>query len=99
LCGKHTTRICELIKFGEGYVADTPGFSAVDFKEFGIDKKNLRHCFKEFAQFATACKFRNDCSHDHEPNCAVRAAAAEGKILPERYENYLAVLNELQNVL
>ena len=99
LRGKHTTRVCELIKFGEGYVVDTPGFSAVDFKEFGIDRKNLRHCFKEFAQFSTACKFRNDCSHDHEPDCAVRAAVSEGKILRERYENYLAVLNELRNVL
>ena len=99
LRGKHTTRICELIKFGEGYIVDTPGFSAVDFKEFGIDRKNLRHCFKEFAEFSTACKFRNDCSHDHEPNCAVRVAVAECKILRERYENYLSILNELQNDL
>ena len=99
LRGKHTTRVCELIKFGEGYVVDTPGFSAVDLKDAGIDTKVLRHCFKEFAEFSTACKFRNDCSHDHEPNCAVRAAVSEGKILPERYENYLAVLNELRNVL
>ena len=99
LRGKHTTRICELIQFCNGYVVDTPGFSAVDLKEAGIDKKNLRQCFKEFTEFSTACKFRNDCSHDHEPNCAVRKAVDEGKILRERYENYLSVLNELKNML
>ena len=67
--------------------------------KFGIDRKNLRHCFKEFAEFATACKFRNDWSHEHDPNCAVRIAVVEGKILRERYENYLSILNELQTVL
>ena len=95
LRGKHTTRISELIKFCEGYVADTPGFSAVDLKEVGITKDNLRHCFKEFKNFASTCKFLNGCSHNHEPNCGVRIAVDEGKILRERYENYLAILKEL----
>lgn len=95
LRGKHTTRISELIKFGEGYVVDTPGFSAVELKEVGITKDNLRHCFKEFKNFASSCKFLNGCSHNHEPTCGVRDAVDEGKILKERYENYLAILNEL----
>ncbi|MBQ9486264.1 MAG: ribosome small subunit-dependent GTPase A [Selenomonadaceae bacterium] len=95
LRGKHTTRICELIKFRDGFLVDTPGFSAVDLKEVGITKNNLRYYFKEFAQFSAACKFLNDCSHDHEPNCGVRSAVAEGKILRERYENYLTILKEL----
>ena len=95
LRGKHTTRISELIKFHDGYVVDTPGFSAVDLKESGITKNNLRYCFKEFAEFAAACKFLNDCSHDHEPNCGVRNAVDEGKILRGRYENYLSILKEL----
>ena len=45
LRGKHTTRISELIEFGAGFIADTPGFSAVDLKSFGIDKDNLKYCF------------------------------------------------------
>ena len=95
LRGKHTTRISELIKFHEGFLVDTPGFSAVDLKEVGITKNNLRHYFKEFAQFSSTCKFLNDCSHDHEPNCGVQNAVAEGKILRERYENYLTILKDL----
>lgn len=95
LRGKHTTRISELINFNGGYLVDTPGFSAVDLKEVGITKNNLRHCFKEFKNFASTCKFLNDCSHNHEPNCGVRNAVEEEKILRERYENYLAILKEL----
>ena len=95
LRGKHTTRISELIKFCDGYVADTPGFSAVDLKEVGITKDNLRHCFKEFKNFASTCKFLNGCSHNHEPNCGVRNAVDDGKILRERYEYYLDILKEL----
>ena len=95
LRGKHTTRISELIKFNDGYLVDTPGFSAVDLKEVGITKNNLRQCFKEFKNFASECKFLNDCSHNHEPNCGVRNAVDAGKILCERYENYLAILKEL----
>ncbi len=95
LRGKHTTRISELIKIGGGFVVDTPGFSAVDLKECGIDEKVLRHCFKEFKNFATTCKFLNGCSHSHEPNCGVKAAVERGEILRERYEIYLALLKEL----
>jgi len=62
LRGKHTTRISELINFGAGFVVDTPGFSAVDMKVF--DKKNLRTCFKEFADFAElfqgVCRLRGE---------------------------------------
>lgn len=93
LRGKHTTRISELIKFGEGFVVDTPGFSAVDLS--GIDKKNLRGCFKEFEKFTTQCKFFNDCSHSHEPNCGVKNAVENGKIFRERYESYLSMLKEI----
>ena len=95
LRGKHTTRISELIEFGEGFLVDTPGFSAVDLTEAGLDKNNLRHCFKEFAQFAEDCKFRNVCSHSHEPDCGVKAAVERGNILRERYEAYLTLLAEV----
>ena len=95
LRGKHTTRISELIKFGGGFLVDTPGFSAVDLIEACLDKKNLWHCFKEFAPFAADCKFLNGCSHSHEPDCGVKAAVERGKILRERYESYLTLLAEI----
>ena len=94
LRGKHTTRISELLEFGDGFLVDTPGFSAVDLPEAGIDKNNLRLCFKEFAAFANDCKFMN-CSHSHEPDCAVKVAVECGKILRERYESYQTLLGEV----
>ena len=95
LRGKHTTRVAELIEFGEGFLVDTPGFSAVDLTEAGIDKKNLWHYFKEFTQFAGECKFLNVCSHSHEPDCGVKEAVKRGDILRERYESYLSLLEEV----
>lgn len=95
LRGKHTTRVAELLDFGGGFLVDTPGFSAVDLTEAGLDKKNLWHCFKEFGKFAGACKFLNVCSHSHEPDCGVKAAVERGEILRERYESYLTLLEEV----
>lgn len=95
LRGKHTTRISELIEYGGGFLVDTPGFSAVDLSEAGLDKKNLWHCFKEFVAYAGGCKFLNVCSHSHEPDCGVKAAVARGDILRQRYESYLTLLEEV----
>ena len=95
LRGKHTTRVAELIKFGDGFLVDTPGFSAIDLTEAGFDKNNLWHSFKEFKNFAGACKFLNVCSHSHEPSCGVKAAVERGEILRERYESYLTLLAEI----
>ncbi|MBR3498849.1 MAG: ribosome small subunit-dependent GTPase A [Selenomonadaceae bacterium] len=97
LRGKHTTRVSELLAFGDGFLVDTPGFSAVDLAEAGLDKKNLWHCFKEFAPFARSCKFLNGCSHSHEPDCGVKAAVERGEIFRERYESYLTLLAEVEN--
>ena len=95
LRGKHTTRVAELINFGAGFLVDTPGFSAIDLTEAGLNKKNLWHYFKEFKNFADECKFLNVCSHSHEPTCGVKAAVERGEILRERYESYLTLLEEL----
>ena len=92
--GKHTTRVAELINFADGFLVDTPGFSAVDLIEVGLDNKTLGTCFKEFAKFASQCKF-SGCSHSHEPNCAVKTAVEAGDILSERYSAYLSMLDEL----
>ena len=96
LRGKHTTRISELINFGEGFLVDTPGFSAVDLNDAGISAENLKYCFKEFEKFSGECKFLNGCTHSHEPNCGVKNAVENKKILRERYENYLTLLQELR---
>lgn len=96
LRGKHTTRVSELIEFGGGFLVDTPGFSAVALRDAGISADNLKHCFKEFEKFSSGCKFLNGCSHSHEPNCGVKSAVEAGKILRQRYENYLALLQELR---
>ena len=92
--GRHTTRVSELIPFASGFIVDTPGFSAVDLVEVGLDNETLADCFKEFAEFIADCKFTG-CSHSHEPNCAVKAAVEDGNILKERYSAYISILNEI----
>ncbi|MGN7357614.1 ribosome small subunit-dependent GTPase A [Paenibacillus sp. SAF-054] len=93
--GKHTTRHVELIELDEGgFVADTPGFSQLDFLELGVEE--LSTCFRDFASFAEQCKFRG-CSHTHEPGCKVREAVEEGKIATSRYEHYVLFLTEMKD--
>lgn len=97
--GKHTTRHVELFKlpFG-GYVADTPGFSSIDFGRFNVLKKdNLSLCFKEFIPFIGSCKF-SSCTHSSEPDCAVLKAVKSGKIHESRYNSYLHIYNELKSI-
>lgn len=93
--GKHTTRHVELIDIGSGgYVADTPGFSQLDFTELGIEQ--LSDCFREMRELAPSCKFRG-CTHIHEPGCAVLTALEEGRIEPSRHRNYSLFLNEMND--
>ena len=92
--GKHTTRHVELIEVMDGLVADTPGFSSIDF--FDLTVNELPKLFPEFVQVSDQCRFR-ECSHTHEPDCAVRAAIENGQIAQSRYDNYLVFLQELTN--
>ncbi|MDT0123781.1 ribosome small subunit-dependent GTPase A [Paenibacillus sp. RRE4] len=93
--GKHTTRHVELIPLDNGgFVADTPGFSQLDFLEIGVEE--LSTCFREFAQFADQCKFRG-CTHTHEPACKVLAAKEEGLISESRYQHYVQFLTEMKD--
>jgi ribosome biogenesis GTPase len=90
--GRHTTRHVELVPLpGGGYVADTPGFSQLDFAELGVDE--IGSCFREFRELAEGCKFRG-CTHVHEPGCAVLAAKERGEIAESRYANYLEFMTE-----
>ena len=90
--GRHTTRHVSLHEIEGVWIADTPGFSTVDFMD--IEKEDLPHLFPEFVEVEHECKFR-ECSHQHEPNCAVIAAVESGDIWQERYDHYLSFYEEL----
>ena len=92
--GKHTTRHVELISIADGLVADTPGFSSIDF--LTIEVKELPKLFPEFLARASNCRFR-ECQHVNEPNCAVKEGLEQGEIALTRYENYLQFLGEIEN--
>ncbi|MYL33095.1 ribosome small subunit-dependent GTPase A [Pontibacillus yanchengensis] len=92
--GKHTTRHVELIEMYGGLVADTPGFSALEFQDLELDE--LPDCFPELREFGEECKFRG-CLHNKEPKCAVKQAVEDGDIPRFRYEDYLHFLHEIQN--
>ncbi|WP_276912505.1 ribosome small subunit-dependent GTPase A [Aneurinibacillus aneurinilyticus] len=93
--GKHTTRHVELIHLPEGgWVADTPGFSSLDFQS--IEANELGLYFKEMRAMLGECKFRG-CLHVNEPGCSVRAAVEAGEIQSTRYKHYLDFLQEIKD--
>ncbi|CAJ1002076.1 MULTISPECIES: ribosome small subunit-dependent GTPase A [Brevibacillus] len=92
--GRHTTRHVELIPLpGGGYVADTPGFSSLEF--IGIDELDLAEAFRDFGELSASCKFRG-CLHVSEPGCAVLAALDAGELDTERYQHYKQFREELK---
>ncbi len=92
--GRHTTRHNELHEVAGGLVADTPGFSSLDFSH--ITKYELGQYVPDFVRYIGKCRF-NDCIHQNEPGCAVKEAVAEGRIPEVRYEDYLSVLQMIQD--
>lgn len=97
--GRHTTRYCCLYKINGGYVADTPGFSAVDFEKCEkILKQDLPYCFREFVPFLDGCKFQTSCSHINDKGCAVVKAVEDGLISKQRHENYIRLYNEVKDI-
>lgn len=94
--GLHTTRHAELFKLdGGGYVADTPGIRSLAL--FDLEPGELDGYFREIAPLVAACQF-SDCTHRHEPNCAVRTAVSQNRISKERYESYLRLREEHQEL-
>jgi len=90
--GMHTTTFAEMLalSFG-GYIIDTPGI-----KEFGmidLEKEEVSHYFPEMLPLLPHCNFHN-CTHIHEPECAVKEAVAKNKISNSRYKNYCSILND-----
>ncbi len=85
--GKHTTVVRQLFPLiGGGYVADTPGLKAMAL--WDIRSEELDGYFPELRNLVDACQF-NNCTHTHEPGCAVLAALENGKIHPDRYASYV----------
>lgn len=91
--GKHTTRHVELIKVGNGLVADTPGFSSLEFTN--IEAEDLTFCFPELHKASENCKYRG-CLHLKEPKCGVKLAVESGEIPHYRYDHYLDFLQEIK---
>ncbi|QDI90563.1 ribosome small subunit-dependent GTPase A [Salicibibacter halophilus] len=91
--GKHTTRHVELLSVGGGSVADTPGFSSLDFT--GIDLELVQDCFPEISAARMDCKYRG-CTHRKEDGCAVKAAVERGEIDGNRYKHYQHFFNEVE---
>lgn len=85
--GRHTTTVRQLFPLdGGGYVADTPGLRSLAL--WDTTPEELDGYFPEIAPLVAHCQF-SDCTHRHEPGCAVRAAVEAGQVRPERYESYL----------
>ncbi|MBQ9362472.1 MAG: ribosome small subunit-dependent GTPase A [Bacteroidaceae bacterium] len=95
--GKHTTTFSEMFSLsGEreeaiGYIIDTPGIKG--FGTFDMTKEEVGHYFKDIFRFAPQCKF-NNCTHTHEPHCAVRDAVERHDISESRYNSYLSMLED-----
>ncbi|MBR2677473.1 MAG: ribosome small subunit-dependent GTPase A [Solobacterium sp.] len=92
--GRHTTRHSELHEVAEGLVADTPGFSSLDFSHMSV--KDVGEAVPDFAPYLGGCRF-NDCVHENEPDCAVKQALEAGLISETRYRNYLDILKLVRN--
>jgi len=93
--GKNTTRTSSFFDVSGGIIADTPGFSSLDFDSYDLhDRSLLADCFSEFAEFSGDCRFGN-CSHTKELGCAVLKALEDGKIKKSRHDNYVKMYEEL----
>lgn len=90
--GMHTTTFSEIYPIkGGGYIIDTPGIKG--FGLVDLEKEELCRYFPDLMRYSPECSFHN-CTHTHEPKCAVMSAFAEGKISESRYESYLKMLED-----
>jgi len=94
--GKHTTTLAtmHLLPQFEAQIIDTPGIKELDF--FNIAPEEVSRYYPDFLPYLSDCKFSN-CLHKNEPHCAVKKAVEENKISTERYENYLGIIQMLQD--
>ena len=90
--GRHTTRHVELLNIDGGLVADTPGFSSLDF--IGMNKKDIKDNFIEFYKNEDKCKYQ-DCIHVKEDGCYIKKLVDEKEIIESRYENYKKFIDSI----
>lgn len=90
--GMHTTTYSEMFELMPGsYIVDTPGVKG--FGTYSMESEEIAHYFVEFFELSANCKYGN-CTHTHEPGCAVLEALEEGRIAPSRYQSYLSMLDD-----
>ena len=89
--GQHTTTFSEMIALGKGWLIDTPGIKG--FGTFDMDPEEITSYFKEIFHFSKDCRFSN-CTHTHEPGCAVLKALEDHYIAESRYQSYLSMLED-----
>lgn len=92
--GKHTTRHSQLYDLFGGLVADTPGFSKLEFYDVKVEE--IKDCFVDFFELSHQCKFRG-CTHLNEPKCKVKEEVENGNILKSRYRNYQIITEEIKD--
>lgn len=93
--GMHTTTFSEMFPVnGGGYIIDTPGIKG--FGTFDMEDEEVGHYFKEIFKFSADCKYDN-CTHRHEPGCAVREAVEKHYISESRYTSYLSILDDKED--
>lgn len=89
--GMHTTTFSEMLPIEGGYIIDTPGIKG--FGAFDMEPEEISSYFKEIFKFSKHCRFTN-CTHTHEPGCAVRQAVEDHYIAASRYQSYLSMLQD-----
>ena len=89
--GQHTTTFSEMIRIEDGWLIDTPGIKG--FGTFDIEPEELTSYFKEIFHFSQDCRFSN-CTHTHEPGCAVLKSLEDHYIAQSRYQSYLSMLED-----
>ncbi len=89
--GQHTTTFSEMIPMGGGWIIDTPGIKG--FGTFDIEPEELTGYFPEIFRFSKDCRFSN-CTHTHEPGCAVLKALEDHYIAQSRYQSYLSMMDD-----
>lgn len=94
--GKHTTRKNQLYKYGDCYIADTPGFSSFDFNYNLVSPDELQLYFPEISDLIFKCRF-SSCKHISEPGCYVKKFFSDNPDLNSRYNSYVSIFNELQS--
>ncbi|MBQ6265125.1 MAG: ribosome small subunit-dependent GTPase A [Clostridia bacterium] len=96
--GRHTTRESQLFKVEGGYVADTPGFSSLEFEGDDIMlKENVAFGFKEFLPYLGKCRF-STCRHINDKGCKIVEAVQNGEISGSRHSSYIAMLNQAMEI-